>query len=210
MKRLVVLLASLLVAASSMAQGRQGTVELTPFVGYWLGDTISRGTVSGADFDMKIDDATAYGLRLGYKLTANWAVDWLLAHEDADLITGNGGLFGGSNRLGTMKLTTGELGVEGAFGHSRLVPFIGGGIGLTRMDPDIAGMSSATRFTAAFGAGLKLFLTPGIALRFDWRGHSINVGNDHGGCDWWHDCGDYYRHNWITLQELSLGLTFAF
>ncbi|MGE5236684.1 MAG: outer membrane beta-barrel protein [Acidobacteriota bacterium] len=210
MRRPIIAAVVMLLASWSMAQGRPGSIELTPFAGYWLGDTFSRGTISGLDFDVKVDDAPAYGLRLAYRFTEHWAIDWMLAHERADLVTGDGGAFGGQSKIGNMEMTTGEIGVEGAFGRGRMVPFIGGGIGLSRLSPDIAGMSSDTRFAANFGAGFKLFFSPTVALRFDWRGHSVNVGNDHSHCDWWDNCGDYYRNNWITFQELSLGLTFVF
>jgi hypothetical protein len=207
MRRYLVVLSLLLVAPWAAAQGTAGSIELTPTVGFWFGDTLAQGTTGAFNFDVTIDDAPSYGLRLGYKFTPNWALEGFLSQERANLVTGQGELFGGQSKLGTIDLTTGEIGVEGCFGHSRLVPFLAGGIGAMRMDPKLQGMHADTRFVGDIGGGFKLFFSPAVALRFDWRYHSVNVGNSHDDCSSWLDCGD--QHDWITFRELSLGLTFA-
>ncbi len=79
-------------------------------------------------------------------------------------------------------MTTAEANMEVSFGHSRLVPFLAGGIGAMRLEPTLdassgGALSSDTRFVGDFGGGLKLFFTPQVALRFDWRGHSVNIDN---------------------------------
>jgi hypothetical protein len=207
MRKLLVVLVLALCAGGASAQGTADTVELTPVVGYWFGDTLAQGTTGTFDFDVTIDDDVAAGLRLAYKFTENWALDGVLVRESADLVTGHDELFGGESKIGGIDLTTAEIGFEGSFGHSRLVPFIGGGIGAMHLDPDLAGMSSDTRFVANFGAGFKLFFTPRLAFRFDWRGHSVNVGDREDECDWWEDCA--HNDEWLTFREVSIGLTFV-
>ena len=207
MRRVIAGLLFVLAAPWVLAQGTTNTVELTPTVGYWWGDTLVRGTTGAFDFDVTIDDAPAYGLRLGYKLTPNWAVEGYLARERADLVTGRSDLFGGVSKLGTIDVTTAEVGVEGAFGHSRVVPFLDAGVGAMDLAPNLAGLSSDTRFTAYFGGGFKLFFTPSVALRFDFRGHSVNVGNNRSHCDWWDACDG--ADDWITFREFGVGLTFV-
>jgi len=207
MRKILIAVSITLCAAVAWAQGTANTVELTPTFGYWFGDTLARGTTGTFDFDVTIDDAPSYGLRLGYKFTENWALEGFLARERADLVTGADELFGGESSLGKIDLTVAEVGFEGSFGHSRLVPFIGGGIGAMNLDPDLAGMSSDTRFMANFGAGFKLFFNQRIAFRFDWRGHSVNVGDREDDCDWWDDCG--HNDDWITFKEVAVGLTFV-
>lgn len=208
MRRLVIGLVALGLSSVCFAQGTPGTVELTPTVGYWFGDTLARGTVNQFDYDVTIDDATQYGLRLAYRFTEHWALEGTVMHGSADMVTGRKELFGGQNKIGSIDLTSGEVGFEGSFGHSRLVPFIAGGLGGMYFDPNLAGMSSDTRFSANFGGGFKLFFSPQVALRFDWRAHSVNVGNNRDNCDWWHDCS--YNQDWITFKEVGLGLTFVF
>jgi hypothetical protein len=209
MRKLVIGVVLLLAAAPwALAQGTAGSVELTPTVGYWWGDTLARGTTGLFPYDVTIADAPAYGLRLNYRITSGWAVEAFLNHERADLVQGSDALFEGSPKLGTIDLNSAEFGFEGAFGHARLVPFIAGGLGAMWMDPSVAGATSDTRFVGNFGGGVKLFLSEQVALRFDLRWHSVDVqgSNDHHHCDYYYDC---YNNNWITFTELSLGLTFV-
>jgi len=207
MRRCLIGLTVLLVAPWAMAQGTPGTIEITPTAGYWFGDTLARGTSGAFTTDVTVDDAPSYGIRIAYRFAPGWAVDGFLTQERADLLTGQAGLFGGQSKIGEMDLTTGEAGVEGSFGHSRLVPFLAGGIGATRLSPNVAGTRADTRFVGDLGGGLKLFFTPAVALRFDWRWHSVNVANTHDHCDNFHDCN--YNRDWLTFREVSLGLTFV-
>ncbi len=217
MKKVLILLL-LLSATWCTAQGTPGSIELTPTVGYWFGDALTQGTTEAIPFDVTIDDAPAYGLRLGYRFSEHWALEGTLVYENADLVTGSGDIFEGQSKLGEIELTTGEIGVEVSFGSSRLVPFLAAGIGMMHLSPDVAGLSSDTRFAGNFGAGLKLFFTPELALRFDWRGHTVDVGGgdedwdcdewDGGcGCGYW-DCD--WDDEWLGFSEVSLGLTFVF
>jgi hypothetical protein len=216
MKRwLVVLSMSVVLAPWAYAQGTANSVELTPTAGYWLGDTISRGMINGVNNDVTIDDTPSYGLRIAYKITPSLALEGFFTREKADLVTGHGDLFSGKNKVGTMDMTAAEANLEFAFGHSRLVPFIVGGFGAMRLEPTLfptgggasPHLSAETRFMGDFGGGLKLFFSPNVALRFDWRGHSVNIDSGQH-CDWYDSCS--YDHNWLTFTELGLGLTFAF
>ncbi len=199
--------AVLLVGPWALAQGTPGTIELTPTAGYWYGDTLARGTSSAFNTAVTIDDASAYGLRIAYRFAPAWAFEGFLGQERADLLTGQAELFGGQQKIGTMDLTTGEVGVEGSFGHSRLVPFLAGGVGGMRLSPNLTGLHADTRFVGYFGAGVKLFFTQDVALRFDWRWHGVNVADSRDGCDSWHDCN--YDRDWLNFREVALGLTFV-
>lgn len=194
-------------AAPAVAQGVPGNIELTPTVGFWFGDTLTRNVTGAFPFDVTIDDAPAYGLRLAYRFTRNWALEGSVFRERADLVTGRRELFGGQSKLGTIDLTTAQIGFEGSFGRSRVVPFLAGGIGAMNLSPNIENLSGDTRFTANFGGGLKFFFTQDVALRFDWRGHGVKVGDTRYSCDWWGEC-DY--EGWISFTEVGLGLQFSF
>ncbi len=215
MQKILAAACLMLVASFAFAQGTPGSVELTPVAGYWFGDTIARGIISGVNFDTTVDDAGAFGLRVAYRFHPNWAVEGFLAHERADLVTGHQELFSGQTKLGRIDMTTAEANIEVAFGHSRFVPFLAGGFGAMRLDPTFnagigpsMGTSADTRFVGDFGGGFKLFFSPQVALRFDWRGHSVNL-DSHRSCDnWWGDCN--YDRNWLTFTELGLGVTFVF
>lgn len=214
MRRLIVVFAAFLVAPFAAAQGTGGSIELSPVAGYWFGDTLAKGTTGVFPFDVTIDDAPAYGFRLAYRFNPNVALEGFLSRSRADLVTGADELFGGQEKIGEIDLSTGEIGVEGSFGHSRMVPFVAGGVGIMRLDPKIEGTSADNQFVGYLGGGFKLFFTPQIALRFDARWHSVDVGNgdshhDEWDCDYYHDW-DCYDNNWISFTELALGLTFVF
>jgi len=216
MRRLLLgLTIAVLLAPGAFAQGMANSVELTPTAGYWFGDTLSRGTINSVNFDVRIEDTPSYGVRIAYKFTPSLALEGFFTRERADLTTGQTGGFFSGNKVGTMDITAAEVNLEYAFGHSRLVPFISGGIGAMRLDPTIyptqgspaPTLTAENRFLADFGGGLKLFFNPNVALRFDWRGHSANLdtGRD---CGYYHYCS--YDHNWLTFTEVGVGLTFAF
>jgi hypothetical protein len=211
MRRWVIGLVVVLLSPFALAQGTGGSIELAPTAGYWFGDTLARGSTGVFDFDVTIDDAPAYGFRLTYRFSPNWALEGFLSRSRADLITGGDELFVGEEKIGEIDLTTGEIGVEGSFGHSRMVPFIAGGLGAMRLDPQLSGTSADTQFVGYFGGGFKLFFTPQVALRFDARWHSVDVGESH---DHHNDCyyydWDCYDENWLSFFELGLGLTFVF
>jgi len=208
MRKVVIAAVVLLTAVGAWAQGSKDTIELTPTIGFWFGDTLARGSSESVDFDVDIDDGNAYGLRLGYRYTENWALEAGLFHESSDLVTAHDEVFGGREVLGDVKLDAFEIGFEGSFGHSRLVPFVAGGVGAMRIDPDMVGMGSETRFVGHFGGGFKLFFTPQLAFRFDYRGHFVDIGNREDDCDWWDDCA--HNDDVMNLREMSIGLTFVF
>lgn len=205
MRKMLIVVILMLAAPLCFAQ-RPGSVELTPFAGYWLGDTLLQGYDAGYPFDIEIDDAPAYGLRLAYRFHDNWGLEWGLYRNQADLVGGGGSAFA-DTKVGEIDIIGADINFEATFGHSRMRPFLIGGIGVARLDPDLAGLSSDTQFVGNFGAGFKLFFSPEFAFRFDWRAHSINVGDGDSECDWW-DCD--YESEWTTLNELSVGFTFVF
>lgn len=209
MRRLLIAAIVVLTAAGASAQGREGTVEFTPTVGFWFGDTLARGVQEGYDFDVTIDDDVAYGFRVGYKFTPSWALAGSFMFERADLITGSDEFLGDTNVLGTIDITSAEIGFEGTFGHARLAPLFDAGVGVVSLDPDSQNMRSDTDFAFHVGTGFKLFFSPDVAFRFDFRGHGVNIGQgDREDCDWWGDCSD--SDDWIWMRELSIGLSFVF
>jgi hypothetical protein len=203
----------LFAAPAVMAQGKAPAFELTPTAGYWYGDTLSEGTTGIFDFDVTIDDAPSYGLRLAYRFSPALALEMFYAESTADMVTGEDELFGGEQSIGEIDLTVAEVGIEGSFGTSRVVPFIAGGIGAMRLDPRLSGASADTRFAGNFGGGLKLFLAPQLALRFDARLHSVLIGeNEERDCDDWDDWEEWdcQYNDWLNFVEVAVGLSIVF
>lgn len=207
--------AVLLLAAAPMAsaQGQAPAFELTPTAGYWYGDTLSEGTTGIFDFDVTIDDAPSYGVRLAYRFTPALALELSYSDSTADMVTGEDELFGGEEKIGEIDVQVAEIALEGSFGTSRVVPFLAGGIGAMRLEPRLSGATADTRFVGNVGGGLKLFLTPQLALRIDARLHSVLVGeNEERNCDDWDDWEDWdCRYNeWLNFVEVAAGISIVF
>ena len=69
-----------------------------------------------------------------------------------------------------------------------------------------------TRFVSSIGGGIKMFVTPQLAIRVDGRYRSAFLSSndhyDHEGCGY--DCYYYSDSSWYGSGEVSGGLTFAF
>ena len=65
------------------------------------------------------------------------------------------------------------------FGHSRFVPFFTIGAGAANLVPNVAGTlsDSEIRFTTAAGGGVKFFVCPWFAFRFDGKLYATYLGD---------------------------------
>jgi opacity protein-like surface antigen len=217
-------LVALWLPALSLAQLRQGTVEISPFAGYLFGGELSRGSNALFDFTVDADDRATFGARIGYNLTNNFQMEVQASRTDTAFVSDDGGdLFGGSEQEFADLRIDYLLGYGTFnFGRRRAVPYLTIGAGAARLDPgarrDIECIlpcrnpGSETRFTASLGVGVKTFVNPHFGFRFDARGYATSLGDrndDDFGCDdLFDDCND--RRDWLTNGELSGGLLFAF
>lgn len=199
------------------AQDRTGTTELTGFGGGYFGGTLSAGSNTLFTRDVKIASAPTYGARLGYNINRVFELEaaWSQAKPD---ITGPGSdvLFGQGMKLGTLTSNV----VEGNFvfniGRGRVIPYLTVGAGAMIFSASVPGIPAAsdTRFVGNFGGGLKMFMTPNLAIRVDGRYRSAYISgsdgyySDSGGCS--HGCYYSWGSNWYRSGEVTGGLTYAF
>lgn len=173
----------LAVAASASAQYRGGTVEINPFAGYLFGGSFGRFDTF-FDFDrgrLEVDDHAIYGGRVGYNFTDLWEVELEYAQSDTHLSIDPFDDRLPDERVGDMKFEyfLGYLTLN--FGHGRWVPYFTIGSGGANLVPNIANTlnNSEVRYTAAIGGGVKWFLSPHFAFRFDGRLYSTWIDNAH-------------------------------
>jgi len=209
--------AALAFAGAAAAQVRDRTFEISPYAGYLFGGEFSRGTTALFDFDVQADDAATYGARLGYNLTGKLQLELQLSHTETAFVTGDddGHLFGpdAEEEFGGLDIDYALGYLTFNFGRRRAVPYITLGAGVAKLDPEIAGTSEETRFTASLGAGVKIFFTPSFGLRFDGRGYATSLSDDDNNddfCDGFFDECDNNRREWLNNGEASLGVIFAF
>jgi len=165
----LVVLILLSCASGALAENKAGQITLTPF---WGGHIF--------DKDQNLDKyGRTGGLGIGYNLTDNWGLEALFnysttnAKEIFDPNTAT--TIPKDDAHAIMGRLEAQYNITGI--SDRLVPFLAVGAGAVKVDSDQAGFDSNTDFLLDYGGGLKLYLTPAIALRGDIR-HAIVFPKD--------------------------------
>lgn len=141
-------------------------------VGYRFGGSLEAapGTDGGSHsgVELEVGDAAAFGVQLGYRV-GDGEIELLYARQETQLQTAD--IFTGAPVF-DLALETWQIGGTYLFGDddARARPFVVVGLGLTRLLPEPAGLSDETRFSASFGAGVKLWLGRHFGIRLEGRG----------------------------------------
>ena len=172
------LTASLLLFAASTTRGQ--TVEVTPVVGYRFGGSFRAGSSTGPQGDYAeygVDDAASFGVHLGFRVSRDGEIEALYSRQDTRTTTG--GLFTAVPGF-DLVMETWQAGGNYLFGEedARVRPYIGMGLGFTRLLPGPASLTSDTRFSASFAAGAKVWLGRHVGLRLEARGFFTFLGSD--------------------------------
>ncbi len=173
----------LLIAAMGYATAAQA-VDIAPFVAQRFGgsmDINESGSVSG----LELDDESSFGLVLDFDLDWQRKIEVYLSRENTQIQASQP--FAG---VSLFDLTVDYYHIGGLFyptEDERFRPFVSGTLGLTRMDPQEAGLTTENFFSLALGGGATLSLTRNLGLRFDVRAiyTAINTGSAifcSGGC----------------------------
>jgi Outer membrane protein beta-barrel domain len=175
--RLPVVLVLTVAATAVEAQ----TIEITPLAGFRFGggnvNTNPQGDFeAGANFEL--DDTAAFGLHLGYRVGAA-EIEILYARQSTELQSE--ALFAGVPVF-ALAVETWQLG--GSYflreEDARLAPYVGAGLGLTRLLPKPANLVDETRFSVSLAAGARLGLGSHFGLRLEARGLFTVLGGDNG------------------------------
>jgi opacity protein-like surface antigen len=217
MKSRIVLfsLSAFLLASVSSAQIRRGTIEISPFAGYLFGGTFAQGTTDLFNSDVHVDDHATYGIRLGYNVTSKFELELQGSRTQTAFVTkDNSGLFGNSTsqNLGDLDIDYYLANMVFNFGHGRAVPYVTLGGGAARLSPSVPGTNASREYrgTGTLGAGVKVFFTPNLGLRFDGRYYATWIRNNRGDrCDRvFSDCSD--RRDWLSNGDVTGGIVLAF
>jgi OOP family OmpA-OmpF porin len=132
------------------AQEPELSYFITPYVGYtWF------------DSDQKVDDAPAYGIRIGYNFTKYFGLETSVEYINTNYDRDNNSR---SVNIGNYRLD----GIFNLLPDNQLVPFVFAGVGGQYIDYP-SGTHDRNAATLNYGAGLKFFLDESIALRADIR-----------------------------------------
>jgi len=143
--------------------------SVSPFVGYRAGgdfrvnDTGQRASVA---------DHAAFALAIDMRADEGSQYELFYSRQSTDL-RGDGSLLGGTiveylHIGGTVDL----------FDDSRIKPYVGGGLGVTRLSPGLAPGSEDTRFSVSLSLGLRVPLSQHLALRAETRGYFTPLNTD--------------------------------
>ncbi|EFK95978.1 secreted protein [sediment metagenome] len=214
---LLALAAAVAAAGPVTAQDRSGTVEITPVVGGYFGGTFEPGTLAFYNGEASAGTEVAYGLRLGFNISNNFAIEASYLQSDPSLRIdrGGGGIGSTSNDIGTMEMRLYELNFLVPWGNGKVRPYFSMGAGVNTFHPVIPGYQYSTdsRFTTNLGFGVKVFVTPNFGFRFEGKGRTTYINSDDEYyCDDWCD-DDYYYYGdsqWYFSGEATAGVVFAF
>jgi OOP family OmpA-OmpF porin len=162
-------------ATPGFAENRKGSINLSPFVGGYV-----------LDKDQREESRPEFGLRAGYNVTENLGLEAMFGYSLTET----------KYKYGSRETDMYRYGVDILYHfmpQNNLVPFVVLGGGGTNFNiPNSPSSESHYAGTVSYGAGLKYFVAPDVALRGDAR-HAILV----------HDTGD-------NNLEYTFGLTFQF
>jgi len=205
-----ILTAALLVIAAATA--RSQTVEITPVVGYRVGGSFATvGADSGTTItDYEVEDAVSFGVHLGFRVSHDGEIEVLYSRQNTRLATD--GLFTGEP-LFDLALETWQAGGNYLFAEegARLRPYIGAGLGITRLLPEPAPLQDETRFSASFAAGVKVSLARHLGLRLEARGFFTVLESDRQTfCGSGEGCLVHASGSDISQGEVRAGLVLRF
>lgn len=210
----------LLFASAGVAQIRSGTVEISPFAGYFFGGRFPAGSNGLFTSKVDVDDHVTYGARIGWNITSSFEAEAHFSRTETHFVSPGGDvLFGAAGtRLGDLTIDYALGYMTFNFGRRRVVPYVTVGMGAARLDPDVCKVRNPPcvnpdpdwRYTASAGGGIKAFFTPHFGMRFDGRYYGTLLRRDDNDCrDHERDrCRD--RNDWLSNGDITGGLLFAF
>ena len=185
----LVVLILLSCASGAFAENKAEQITLTPF---WGGHIF--------DKDQNLDKyGRTGGLGIGYNLTENLGLEALFNFSTTNAKSipglGTGPDIPKDDAQAYMGRLEAQYNITGI--SDRLVPFLAVGAGAVKVKSDQPGYDSNTDFLLDYGGGLKLYITPAIALRGDIR-HAIVFPKD--------DAND---NDYFSNVLYTVGLMFA-
>jgi hypothetical protein len=201
------------VILSATAAGVRGqSIEVTPVVGLRFGGG-NWNTNAAGRFEpgagVELDDTPSFGAHIGYR-TGDGELELLYARQNSRLQSAE--LFAGVP-LFDLAVETWQLGGSYLFRDedARAQPFVGLGLGLTRLLPEPDDLSDETRFSFSLGAGVKLWGARHFGLRVEARWFVTVLGTDSGSFCGGGECEVVVATSQVISQaDLRAGLILRF
>ena len=158
---------ALLGLALSSAPLRAADVELVPNIG-----GIAGGSVSTRQGDLTLEPGAAFGLTVAWRIRSDGLVEIAYARQDTTIELESQPLFDATLDY----LQGGGLWEIRDYGNTR--PFIGLGLGASRLAPNFGGVDEEWLFSAGMYGGVKQWFNERVGLRIEGRGllHAVGSG----------------------------------
>jgi hypothetical protein len=193
--------------ALAPAARAQVVVEVTPFGGYRFGGSF---TVLSEPATLEIKESGTYGANLTFVIEENGELEALYARQSTRLAND---AFFSSRPVFDLAVENYHLGGNYLFRDEgeNLRPYIGVGLGVTRLVPEPDNLESETRFSASFAVGMKVYLGKHFGLRFEARGFFTVIESDSDVfCDSFSGCFVSTSGTELSQGEVRGGLIFRF
>ncbi|HEX9985615.1 MAG TPA: outer membrane beta-barrel protein [Thermoanaerobaculia bacterium] len=186
--------------------GRDNSFEITPMLGYRWG-----GSVPIDDFTffghLQVESSPSFGGILSIPVGDSGFKIELLANHQASELQEEDGLFDPDDSIADFDVTYVHAGLRIPVGTSQnFQPFFVVSAGIANLDPQIAGFTDETRFSASAGGGVKIPVSRNVGFRFEGRGYFTatdeNRDDDCVFCD--DETDDFFQ------GEASFGVVFSF
>ena len=149
--------------ATSAGAESPGKFEITPFVAGSFGGTFKD---IDADRDAELDDSTSFGVVLNLRESANTQWELIYSQQASELDTRE---FATPTPAIDVDIQYLQIGGTYLGEGNRARPYVAATIGGTRISPTLGNLNSDTFWSASIGAGLQVFPTERIGLRFEGR-----------------------------------------
>jgi opacity protein-like surface antigen len=197
-------------AGETEPEARYFRWEVTPFVGYRMGGDFDLESVNGGfagDADLKNHGSFAVAVNLLLDPTS--AYELFYSRQETSLKE--------NSPLAPFDLDVEYLHLGGTLVLNEelpVIPYMAGGLGLTRLSPQTGDASEDTRFSVSLAGGLRLPITDRFSARLEARGYLTFVNSDSeffcasgsfGGV-----CAVRVKSDTLFQYELLAGASFAF
>jgi opacity protein-like surface antigen len=145
--------------------------SISPFVGYRVGGDFR---LSDTGQHISLDDHAAFAIAVDARAGEGSEYELFYSRQSTAL-RGNG--FTPVDTVVEYLHIGGTLALADA---GPIEPYLGGGLGITRLSPGLAPGSSDTRFSVSLALGLRAPLTQHLSLRLEARGYFTPLDTDTG------------------------------
>jgi opacity protein-like surface antigen len=172
----VAVMSMLIAHVACSAEAVEPSFEVTPFYGYQGGGAFNRQVTA-------IGNEVTYGkATLNSSGVAAVAINWRASEPGTQYELFYSRQSSDTNEVMPTNMKVQYLHIGGTTlvgdAQSRVVPFAVGGVGATRLSPDMSAASEVTRFSLNLGGGVRIPLAQHVRLRFEARGYLTWLGSN--------------------------------